>query len=171
MTTHETQTAQKRTSAGTSINAQKLPRIYTALRAVMAGQRVTDYGCGRYTAHLKAYAESIGAEMHFHDPYNQPEAINRETEAFTGAAFSICSNVLNVIDSDRAVTDCIGAALRMGNGRAFFTVYEGDGSGVARETQNGQSWQRNARLRDYARFAPEGCKVAFRAGVMEVTRG
>lgn len=171
MTTHETQTAQQRTSAGTSINAQKLPRIYSALRAVLAGQPFIDYGCGRYTAHLKAYAESIGAEPHFCDPYNQPEAVNRETAAFTGAAFSICSNVLNVIDSDLAVTDCIARALTLGNGRAFFTVYEGNGSGRGAETQSGQSWQRNARLRDYARFTPEGCKVAFRAGVMEVTRG
>lgn len=171
MTTHETQTAQKRTSAGTSINAQKLPRIYKAIRYILEGQPFIDYGCGRYTAHLKAYAESIGAEAHFFDPYNQPDSVNRETEAFTGAAFSICSNVLNVIDSDRAVTECIAGALRLGNGRAFFTVYEGDGSGRGAETQNGQSWQRNARLRDYARFAPEGCKVTLRVGVMEVTRG
>lgn len=166
MTTHETQ---QRTSAGTSINAQKLPRIYTALRAVMAGQRVIDYGCGRYTDHLKAYGDGIGADIHFFDPYNQPDSVNRATEATTGAAFAICSNVLNVIDSDRAVTDCIAGALRLGNGRAYFTVYEGDGSGMARETQNGQSWQRNARLRDYARFAPDGCAVCFRAGVMEIT--
>lgn len=164
------ETMQIRTSAGTSINAAKMPRLYSLMAGRMNGATFIDYGCGRYTGHLAAFATAHGAEALFFDPYNQTEAVNAATVAASGrASFAICSNVLNVIDDDAAVTECIRAAVKMGNGTAFFTVYEGDGSGEARETMRGESWQRNAKLADYARFAPAGYRVEIKRGYMTVT--
>ena len=161
---------QKRTSAGTSINSAKLPRIYTVLKNQMNGHTFVDYGCGRYTDHIAEHVESIGGTVRFFDPYNQPEAVNNATLNAGKADFAVCSNVLNVIDSDDAVRDCIKNALELGCGLAYFTVYEGDKSGKGAETQQGKSWQRNAPIRAYAQFAPDGCAVTFKSGVMIISK-
>lgn len=164
------ETMQKRTSAGTSINAAKMPRLYSLIAGRMDGATFVDYGCGRYTDHLAAFATAHGGRALFYDPYNQPREINAATvEASWRASFSICSNVLNVIDDDMTVSAVIVDAVRLGNGLAFFTVYEGDGSGEARETMRGESWQRNAKLADYARFVPAGYRVEIKRGYMTVT--
>lgn len=161
---------QKRTSKGTSINAAKLPRVYTLMASEMEGKTFVDYGCGRYTQHLQTAAATQNAVMLPFDPFNQPEEVNAATIAARAAAdFTICSNVLNVIDDDSAVTACIASAVSMGNGTAHFTVYEGNGTGKGQETQHGQSWQRNAKLRSYAAFVPAGYAVTFSRGIMTVT--
>lgn len=160
---------QTRTSAGTSINSTKLPRIYTVLKRQMEGHTFVDYGCGKYTSHITQYAEGIGADVHFFDPYNQPDEVNQATITMRGADFAVCSNVLNVIDSDDAVRECIKGALALGCGLAYFTVYEGDKTGKGAETQQGKSWQRNAPVKSYARFAPSGASVSFKNGVMIIS--
>jgi len=164
---------QIRTSAGTSINSKKLPRIYSKLGAQMRNREFIDYGCGRYTDHLEKYATEQNAVAFFYDPYNRTERENAETMAAWTTrkiGFAICSNVLNVIDSDEAVTECIGRAVVLGNGTAFFTVYEGDKSGTGKETMGGESWQRNMKLKDYERFVPDGMKASFKNGMMIVRR-
>ena len=79
------------------------------------------------------------------------------------------SPVLNVIDDDDAVRDAIRSAVELGNGVAYFTVHEGNGTGIGSETQNGLSWQRNQKLRSYEAYCA-GYSVEFRNGVMTVRR-
>jgi len=56
----------------------------------------------------------------------------------------LCANVLNVIAEPEARAELIETAA-MADGKAYFTVYEGDRSGVGRRTTKG--WQNNGRLR------------------------
>ena len=164
---------QNHTSAETSINSKKLPRIYKAVGAKIKPDAVfIDYGCGKYTDHITKYATERGAVAFFFDPYNQTEEVNQETLMaifHRNIDFCLCSNVLNVIDTDYGVRDCIKAAVYAGHGTAYFTVYEGDGKGVGRETKPG-CWQRNEKLKSYVWYVPEGMDVQFKHGMMIVRR-
>jgi hypothetical protein len=107
------------TSKGTSINCSKLPRAYRF--AIPAGAVVVDYGCGRYTEHLQRSAIERGWTWYGFDPFNRTAAENGpavDVLQSRTADYVICSNVLNVIDSDAAV----------------FTVYEGNGTGTGKQT-------------------------------------
>ena len=151
---------QKHTSALTSQNFGLRTNI--AYRYVPDGARsVLDYGCGRFgggTARKKC--EARGISWSGYDPYwKTPE----ENAAVLKAAEEnppdcvVCSNVLNVIDDIRTVSETVCACLRLGkHGTVIFSVYEGDGSGRGRETKPG-CWQRNepkavwkARIAEYA---------------------
>ena len=151
--------AQTYTSRETSINRKKLPAVYG--KAELNARNVFDYGCGRYTEHIREHVESLGKCYFPYDPYNVNPLDNwRSDESVTlllknGVAVDvICSNVLNVIDDEeeiRYITDGISNVVRKGGGTAYFTVYEGDRSGVGRATGEDQ-YQRNERLKDYLRF-------------------
>ena len=163
---------QRHTSAGTSINAYKLPKLYTKLArsGVLANGTGIDFGSGKYTKHLADFTHAQGGTMMFYDPYNQPASVNAATLLHRNRSqFCLCSNVLNVIDDDDAVRDAIRNAVELGNGVAYFTVYEGNGTGIGSETQNGLSWQRNQKLRSYEAYCA-GYSVEFRNGVMTVRR-
>ena len=164
---------QRRTSAGTSINSKKLPSIYKKVGAKIKPDAVfIDVGCGKYTEHITKYATEREAVAFFYDPYNQSDDVNEEAlmAAYNrNVDFALCSNVLNVIDTDDGVMECIQNAVNLGGGTAFFTVYEGDGKGVGRETKR-DCWQRNEKLRSYAKYVPEGCSEAFHHGMMIVRR-
>lgn len=162
--------SQKHTSQNTSINSAKLPAIYTKMAAKMENKIFVDYGCGKYTDHLEKFADAHDGYVLFYDPYNQPCTVNDKTKAIAKrhADFAICSNVLNVIDDDGAVYECIRRAVALGRGEAWFTVYEGDRTGIGRETQNGQSWQRNLKLSAYVWFVPDTYTVTFEHGMMHV---
>jgi len=161
---------QTRTSAGTSINSAKLPVLYTKLAklGVLDNGTGIDFGSGKYTQHLQRFAEEHGSTVLFFDPYNQSPAVNAATLARRNESmFCLCSNVLNVIDDDDAVRNAIRKAVALGNGVAYFSVYEGNGTGIGFETQNGRSWQRNQKLREYRGFC-DGLNVAFQNGIMIV---
>lgn len=128
--------AQKFTSARTSINKTKLPAIYKKVN--LQGLSVLDYGCGRYTDHIAEYAMQCGAR-HWagYDKYNLPDT----ERLLLKYDMCLCSNVLNVIDSDEAMQDVIRDVV--GHGRtACFTVYEGDRSRTGRQTGE-DCYQRN----------------------------
>jgi len=143
------------TSAATSINSGKLPRAFK--KAVFPPRRlVFDYGAGRYTDHIRAALPHIVYLPY--DPYNLPDDVNAASLTYIFNAMHcrfpvdvVCSNVLNVIDSDDEVRT-IAARIRLfvlhTGGTAYITVYEGDRSGVGRRTGRDQ-WQRNEPLRDY----------------------
>ena len=161
---------QRHTSAGTSINAKKLPVLYSKLAkaGVLAHGTGIDFGSGKYTDHLSDFVSAQGGTMMFYDPYNQPASVNAATLFHRNRSlFCLCSNVLNVIDDDDAVRNAIRKAVRLGDGIAYFTVYEGDRSGIGKETQNGLSWQRNQKLRSYGAYC-SGYNVEFSDGMMIV---
>lgn len=163
---------QYHSSANTSINSKKLPAIYKKLADMMEHKRFIDVGCGKYINHLRDFATEHNAVAFFWDPFNRTE--DQNTDAFIMSRepivdFAICSNVLNVIDRDDAVTSCILNAVNLGNGTAYFTIFEGDGKGVGRETGT-DKWQRNEKLRGYKKYVPEEMDVKFKNGMMIVRR-
>ena len=149
------------TSSATSINRTKLPAVYRKATLSRTTPFVVDYGCGKYTDHIQSALAEQGKVLYPYDPYNQPEATNRHTMDFVRWASRtrnevdlVCSNVLNVIDSDGEVSRIchdIESIVTKTGGTAYITVYEGDRSGVGRQTGRDQ-YQRNEPLREYLRF-------------------
>lgn len=146
-------------SANTSINSTKLPVLYSKID-FFHFDSVLDYGCGKFN-NGKDFCESIGIQWFGYDPYNRTEEENREacTSLFDAI---LCSNVLNVIDSEEVIQSIVDAIV--GTEVAFFvTVYEGNGSGVGSPTK-ADCYQRNEKTKDYLRFFPEG--TVIRKGVI-----
>jgi len=151
--------AQTFTSSATSINSARLPAVYR--KAKLVAPFVIDYGCGKYTEHIKEHLNKQGIHLFPYDPYNQPERVNEKTmeslriACDTGLMMDVvCSNVLNVIDDDRTVlfiAETIENIVNKTGGKAFVTVYEGNRSSVGRRTGSDQ-YQRNEPLRNYLRF-------------------
>lgn len=149
------------TSSATSINRSKLPAVYRKASLSRTTPFVVDFGCGKYTDHIRSALAEQHKELYPYDPYNQPDAVNIHTMDFVRWACDrhceidiVCSNVLNVIDSDGEVSRiCYGIerVVEATGGTAYITVYEGDRSGVGRQTGVDQ-YQRNEPLRDYLRF-------------------
>lgn len=151
---------QNYTSAATSINKDKLPAVYNRFD-FSAARIILDYGCGRFTDHIRA---ALYPSFYFpYDPYNQPQGRNLASTRAVSAAIQagqpvtvVCSNVLNVIDSDAEIKSILAnicSIVRRSHGRGYITVYEGDKSGQGRQTGPDQ-WQRNQRTRDYMQFIP-----------------
>ena len=163
---------QRFTSATTSINRVKLPAVYGKV-SFPAGSVVFDYGCGRYTDHIRQHLS--GSKYLPYDVFNQPDDVNSESirsvtrSIMQGRSVSVvCSNVLNVIDSDdivRGIMARIARIIRSGHGTAYITVYEGDRSGHGKQT-GPDSWQRNARLADYLQFVPVGVSARISRGMI-----
>lgn len=168
------------TSAATSINAAKLPAVYTRVSdsAYQWADKLLDYGCGRYTDHLIDYClthsncpeeddYSRFCAWYGYDRYNRPEKWN--AEALEGFAASekpftkrmiFCSNVLNVIDSDEVVAGIAGflTAFAITGAAVMVTVYEGDKSGVGKPTKT-DCYQRNEKIGEYLKYFGEGFTV------------
>lgn len=146
------------TSAKTAINGKqgKLPQIFKKI-SIPPGSVVLDYGGGDAKADKIAqkYLDDFGALELLYDPYNQDESHNRNVvdscKYQGGADIAICSNVLNVIkesDVRKNVLEHI-KELTKPNGTVYIMVYEGDGSGVGKPTQNNESYQNNKKTIDY----------------------
>ena len=164
---------QKFTSAATAVNgkAGKLPAAFSKLDNLVTpgAYFILDYGCGSNTDLPRAWCAAHGCRYLPYDPFNQPDDVNRSSREMAVLAkacgypvIGVCSNVLNVIDSDDAVQTVVNNLQALTN-LAVVTVYEGDGKGTGRQTGPDQ-WQRNEKLRAYERFAPGCC--TFRAGCM-----
>lgn len=115
---------QKYSSANTSVNSTKLPKIYSLVK-VSPGATVIDYGCGKY---FDGY--NLGDNFYGYDPYNRndPEVLNRSYDV------AFCSNVLNVI-AERSVRLDVLRQLKKLAKTSYITVYEGDRSGNSRPTK------------------------------------
>jgi hypothetical protein len=147
------------TSANTSVNRSRLPAVYG--RATFPSSMVMDYGCGKYIDHIREHVHSLHKAYLPYDPFNQSERENASTVTLVCNAMYlhvpvdvVCSNVLNVIDSDGEVSRICHYLEQIASatgGTAFVTVYEGDRSCVGRQTGK-DSYQRNAPLSDYLRF-------------------
>lgn len=155
------------TSAATSINKDRLPAIYSKV-TFNSFSRVLDYGCGKYTDHIKA---ATPANYFPYDPYNQPDSVNANTRrelTTCPASAAVCSNVLNVIDSDSAIADLLHDIASMIDGVLYVTVYEGTGKGNGKQTGPDQ-YQRNMKTRGYVPLiAAAGYDCTVKNGVISV---
>lgn len=151
--------AQKFTSSATSINSSKLPAVFK--KAPFTARIVMDYGCGKYTDHIKAFVNAGHRAYLPYDPYNQPDDRNAATATIVCNAMYrsfpvdvVCSNVLNVIDDDdtvRKIAHHIEQIATASGGTGYVTVYEGNRSGTGRQTGPDQ-YQRNEPLRSYLKY-------------------
>lgn len=149
------------TSAKTSVNRSKLPAVYGKAKLSKRSPFLVDYGCGKYIDHIRSALLEQGKVLYPYDPYNQPDDVNLHTLDFIRWAMDeqiaidlVCSNVLNVIDSEGEISRICNDIEKIVNrtgGTAFITVYEGDRSCVGRQTGKDQ-YQRNEPLYWYLRF-------------------
>ena len=168
-------TTQTYSSAATSINSTKLPAIYNKLTdsAYLWASSYLDFGCGRYTQHIADHVATKAYEVaqqsrehrdhmgiwHGYDAYNQTEEVNElELEAFREEGeyldqMVICSNVLNVIDSEETIAWIAARLVTWADTGAavMVTVYEGDRSGIGRPTK-ADCYQRNEKITDYLKY-------------------
>lgn len=151
------------TSKATSINSEKLPAVFG--KVSFPSRMVMDYGCGRYTDHIKEHVNGQGKAYLPFDPYNQPDDRNAATATIVCNAMVrrvpvdvVCSNVLNVIDDDDTVRKIAGHIEQIviaSGGTGYVTVYEGNKSGAGRQTGPDQ-YQRNEPLRSYLKYFSYG---------------
>lgn len=154
------------TSKNTSLNqtAALLKRVPWE-----GGEINLDYGGGKYdkgTEYLWNEHKVINLVF---DPYNRSHIHNENVKSFLhlhgGADTVTCANVLNVINNSRIraqVLINISYYLKPG-GKAYFTVYEGDGSGVGRETKP-DCWQENRKTEDYIKEIKDIFETVYRMG-------
>ena len=160
---------QSYSSASTSINSKKLPSVYGKIKPSALGclDLILDYGAGRYVQHIREYVHSTACRADGerpvyveYDKYNQSEETNAVAfnalmlaECLGHAVAIISSNVLNVIDSDdtvAAIAEWLDKKAKTGED-IYVTVYEGDKSGVGRQT-GADAYQRNLKTREYLRW-------------------
>ena len=148
--------SQEFSSANTSINSKKLPIIYNKInwdtvRLIYGKNKafiVGDYGAGRYTEHIRQFVESQGGYYFPYDPsfgndnYKLKHLLEGEM-----VDILICSNVLNVIKEDNIV-QLVHSWISNYDTNYFITIYEGDKSGVGRQTKK-DCWQRNEVTQKY----------------------
>lgn len=137
------------TSAETSINNTKRPAIYNKIAPNFNNAIVFDYGCGKFTEHIKKFVEENGGEYYGFDKFNQPENVNELFYEKVHLWFNnmipkksvfICSNVLNVIDDISVIKEIFYFSTCFNF--AYFAIYEGDKSGIGRQTKK-DCYQRN----------------------------
>lgn len=141
--------SQEITSAKTSI--KQVAGLFKDKNAKF-GKTNIDVGGGRFNLVTDYLAERGTKNMVF-DPYNRGVDENSATLRYLQnggrADTATCANVLNVIREPDARANVIlevAKCIRDG-GTAYFTVYEGDGSGEGRQTSSG--WQNNRKTADY----------------------
>ena len=146
------------TSERTSINTHKVPAVYNKI-SYLSYQRnghttkLFDYGCGRKETRdlIKAKLDKYEIEYIPYDPYNMPEhEADYNLQRIEEANIIVCSNVLNVIDSDQVVESIMRKLDKLSQTRdVFISVYEGDGTGIGKITSKG--YQRNELVSEYRR--------------------
>ena len=161
---------QKITSAKTSI--KQIPALFKD-KNVVFGKTNIDIGGGRFDLATNYLAEK-GTKNYVFDPYNRSEAENTATLAFLQsgkrADTATCANVLNVIAEEGARANVIleTAKAIKADGTAYFMVYEGDSSGVGRETSSG--WQNNRKTADYVGEISKYFESVERKGKLIIAR-
>lgn len=141
--------SQEITSAKTSI--KQVAGLFKDKNAKF-GKTNIDVGGGRFNLVTDYLAEHGTKNMVF-DPYNRGVDENTATLRYLQnggrADTATCANVLNVIREPDARANVILEVAKCirDDGTAYFTVYEGDGSGEGRQTSSG--WQNNRKTADY----------------------
>ena len=141
--------SQEITSAKTSI--KQVAGLFKDKNAKF-GKTNIDVGGGRFSLVTDYLAERGTKNMVF-DPYNRGVDENTATLRYLQnggrSDTATCANVLNVIREPDARANVILEVAKCirDSGTAYFTVYEGDGSGEGRQTSSG--WQNNRKTADY----------------------
>ena len=141
-------------SADTSINVSKKPAGYNELKKrgeIKDGDVIVDIGGGRFDNLVEDAAEE-GATVKVYDPFNRTPEHNAavvDSVKDGQADMAMSHNVLNVIQEDKNIIDIAVQAENAikPNGKAHFSVYEGDGKGVGKVTTKG--YQRNEKTQSY----------------------
>lgn len=160
---------QRISSADTSINSQRLPAVFSKVKW-KSGTINADLGGGKFD-NATIYLSKLGVENLIWDPYNRDATHNAKVQArIQGgqADTATVSNVLNVIAEEEARLQVIenAADVIKPSGVAYFTIYEGDGSGVGKETSKG--FQLNKKTKEYIPEIQEFFgHVILRNGVIE----
>ena len=141
---------QQYTSAETSLNqVPALHRWYAARRrmSMLGAPVVVDLGAGKYDAAGEEIRDA-GVQYAAYDPYNRPADENARTMHTLSVQDCdvLCANVLNVI-AEREHREGVMRVASRCTGTAYFSVYQGDGSGEGRATTKG--WQNNRKLASY----------------------
>ena len=141
------------TSKKTSLNQVPMLHKWFASNVELSDTTMTyiiDYGCGAYDTGAEYLYDNIGEciEVHCYDPYNRDEDTNDDARTMLGSGtveYALVSNVLNVIDTLEARLAVIEAVSQAET--AYFTVYEGNVTGVGKETIKG--YQLNRKTPEY----------------------
>lgn len=138
---------QKHTSKNTSVNHKKVPYIVNHIDwKQFSGGRCLDYGSGKLNPETFYIISGEGIKYLPYDPYWLKEETNSKAMCLYPTVV-ICSNLLNVIDSDKEV-EYIHNYIRGLKVPYFIRIYCGDKSGIGRETKK-DCWQRNQVIEDY----------------------
>ena len=159
---------------------QKFGSGATSLRQVAAGFKKIDFapgtvnldlGGGKFDEGTKYLAER-GVTNLVYDPVNRSSGENwkiYDAVRNGGVDTVTCNNVLNVIGEAEVRDNVIlqaAKALKPG-GVAYFTVYEGDGSGKGRQSK-ADSWQEHRKTKTYVGEVERHFgSVSLRNGVIE----
>jgi len=146
---------QEITSAATCLN--QIPALFRKVEWV-PGTVNLDYGGGKYEKATEFLADR-GVTNMVYDPYNRSHAHNATVihRALGNRPHTITlANVLNVIREAKIRHDVLMQlkGLLYEGGVLYISAYEGDRSGVGRETSKG--WQENRTLKTYLEEIPHG---------------
>jgi hypothetical protein len=154
-------TTQTITSAKTSI--KQVPAIFKKVDFLFGTN--LDLGGGKYDE-VQAYFDSQGYECQnlVYDPFNRSEEHNQavlDKAEWEGCDTVTISNVLNVIESKEHRLELLKLAAQQ-HCPVYITVYEGNKSGVGKQTTKG--YQLNRKLKDYESEIKEVFRVVKREG-------
>lgn len=161
---------QKISSAKTSI--AQIPATFKRVD-FKPGTRNLDYGGGSYDLGSEFLREK-GVENFVYDRFNRSEEHNDSVlkeVGKRGADTVTVNNVLNVV-AEPEVRDFIvedAANYLKPGGTAYFLVYEGDGTGIGKETSKG--FQNNAKTESYLPAIKRHFNDVMRKGNLIIARG
>ncbi len=136
--------AQQYSSEDTSINNNKLPSVFTNkwfTNQLEPGGVNIDIGGGKYDNATEYLNREYDVTNMVFDPFNRDREHNSKVLDFitsgNEADTATCANVLNVINEaaarENVILECAKAIKP--DGKAFFLIYEGDGTGNGRTTR------------------------------------
>lgn len=134
-------------SANTSINSKNLPAStkYIAWNKYI-GKCFLDYGGGKFNNLRNYLKENYNINLFIYDKFNRTQ--NENIEALSSSPSGIiCNNVLNVI-REQEIIDNILAEIASFNVIAYFSIYNGDKSGIGKTTKS-DCYQRNQTTKEY----------------------